>query len=134
MFINCGLSKVASRPAKGSSHLLPSCQSATKASSRIYCPCEFLLYFQYFYCIDALKTTFAIKILIMDPCSNVTLTCVFSFSFTDAPGFRLKDTFPPPSLTLHQRPEKKLPCRRTWLYLRLTCLPYVISKPLSARR
>lgn len=27
---------------------------------------------------------------------------------------------------------KALPRRCTWLYLRLTCLPYVISKPLSA--
>ncbi|KAK5857176.1 hypothetical protein PBY51_010435 [Eleginops maclovinus] len=47
----------------------------------------------------------------------------------------LKDTFPVRFFVYFHHPAssdlRALPCRCTWPYLRLTCLPYVISKPLS---
>lgn len=49
-------------------------------------------------------------------------------------AFIKKDTFPlllTSSFTSSHL--TTLPCQCTWLYLRLTYLPYVISKPLSAR-
>lgn len=144
MLINCGVGKLASHPRKRLVPFIAVLPISDKSVTRDLLSNFFLVY-RSSPVIKHTNWAFLYQLHVLMLPSNLLQTLLYC-KITPQMHVMLNKIDPcspfPPQMPLNWRTLfrrhpassdlKALPCRCTWLYLRLTCLPYVISKPLSA--